>query len=177
MHLTWVLLLALAAICLGDAGVLDYVEPVLGTPVVATSAEYVAGVLGERGWTQIETDGERVSAVYVGDGRDEDLAFTFTPPASMPDEIHQDILTVDYTYVPWLEREGAVERARAEFERLVGAFDYLIGPGGTETTDAHLVHTWPGREASRVELVLAPMWAAKLTVKVDLVPLREPEGD
>lgn len=176
MHVTWFILLTLAAVCLADAGVLDFVEPILGTPVVATSMGYVAGVLAERGWSQIEADEERVTAVYVGDGRDEHLTFTFTP-APTSGEIHQDILAVEYTYVPWLEIAGAVEGTQAEFDRLAGAFDYLVGPGGTEKGDERWSHTWPDRDASRIELVLAPIWDTKLTASVDLVPLRVPEGD
>ena len=193
MRMTWVLLLALTALCLADAGVLDFVEPILGTPVVATSADYVAGVLEERGWLSIETDGNLVSADWVADGRDERLTFTFTPPASTPTEpseaseasyapgepsyapgkTHQDILTVEYTYVPWLEIEGGVPRVRAEFDRLIVAFDYLIGGGETETTDAGVVHYWPGRDSESIELILWPMYSTKLTVRVNLVPLRE----
>jgi len=174
---SWILLMTLAAICLADAGVLDYVEPILGTPVVATSMGYVTGVLAERGWTQIEADEERVTADYVGDGRDERLTFTFSPTASTPSEIHQDILEVEYTRVPWLEIEGAVEGVRVEFDRLIVAFDYLIGPGITEKNEDKWSHTWADRDASRIELILAPMWDTRLTVSVNLVPLREPEGD
>ncbi|MCX7022127.1 MAG: hypothetical protein NTW26_07650 [bacterium] len=194
MRKTGILLIAMTALCLADAGVLDFVEPILGTPVVATSMGYMTGVLAERGWTQIEADEKQVTADYVGDGRDEHLTFTFTPAASTPDEpseasyapgepsyapgkTHQDILTVDYTYVPWLEIEGGAQRARAEFDRLIVAFDYLIGPGETEATDAGVVHTWPGRDMSRIELILAPMYSTRLTVWVNLVPLREPESD
>jgi hypothetical protein len=177
MHMTWVFLLTLAVVCLADAGVLDYVEPILGTPVVATSVNYVTGVLAERGWTQIETDGERVSAVYVGDGRDERLAFTFTPAPPESDETHQDLLTVEYTYVPWLERDGGVERVKAEFDRLVEAFCYLIGPGVVDSSTEFWSHTWPDRDLSSIELVLAPVWDTKLVAWVNLVPLRVPEGD
>jgi hypothetical protein len=173
MRVTWGLLLALTALCLADAGVLDYVEPILGTPVVATSADYVAGVLEERGWLSIETGGNLVSADWVGDGRDERLRITFTPIAPTSTETHQDILTVEYTYVPWLEIEGGVPRVKAEFDRLIVAFDYLIGGGETETSDAGVVHYWPGRELSRIELILWPMYSTKLIVSVNLVPLRE----
>jgi len=180
MHVTWFILLTLAAVCLADAGVLDFVEPILGTPVVATSMDYVTGVLAERGWSQIEADEERVTAVYVGDGRDERLTFTFTPVPGSSSEIHQDLLTVEYTYVPWLELPGAVERTRAEFHRLAEAFDYLVGPGVTEKNDEKWSHTWPDRDASRIELILVPMWDTQLTVSVNLAPLRKweppPEG-
>ena len=173
MRKTWVLLIALSSLCLADAGVLDYVEPILGTPVVATSADYVAGVLEERGWTSIETGEESVSARWVGDGRDESLTFTFTP-APTSGEIHQDILTVDYTYVPWLELPDAVERTKEEFHRLAEAFCYLIGPGAVEASTEMWSFYWPDRESSRLELVLAPIWDTKLTASVSLVPLREP---
>ncbi len=174
---TGILLIAMTAVCLADAGVLDFVEPILGTPVVATSMGYVAGVLAERGWSQIEADEERVSAVYVGDGRDENLAFTLSPIPGSSSTIHQDILTVEYTYVPWLELPDAVERTKAEFDRLVRAFDYLIGPGVIEASVEMWSFTWPDRDSSRIELVLAPIWDTKLTASVDLVPLRVPEGD
>ncbi len=177
MRMTWVFLLTLAVVCLADAGVLDYVEPILGTPVVATSVDYVTGVLAERGWTQIEVDGERVTAVRVGDGRDERLAFTFTPAPPVPDETHQDLLTVEYTLVPWLEVAHAVEMIQLEFDRLAGAFDYIVGPGVTEKNDELWRHTWPDRDSSRLELVLAPVWDTKLVASVQLVPLRVPEGD
>jgi hypothetical protein len=184
---TGILLIAMTAVCLADAGVLDYVEPILGTPVVATSMGYVTGVLTERGWTQIEIEGERVSAVYVGDGRDERLAFTLTPAPPVPDEpseasytpgkIHQDLLTVEYSRVPWLEIAGAVEVSKAEFDRLAEAFDYLVGPGITEKNDETWSHTWPDRDLSRLELILTPVWDTKLVASVQLVPLRVPEGD
>lgn len=174
MRKTGILLIAMTAVCSADAGVLDYVEPILGTPVVATSADYVAGVLEERGWTSIEVGEENVSARWVGDGRDESLAFAFTPAPPVPDEIHQDLLTVDYTYVPWLEIAGSVERTKAEFDRLVEAFCYLVGPGVTEKNEKMWSHIWPDRDSSRVELILWPMYTTKLTVWVNLVPLREP---
>ncbi|HDR06382.1 MAG TPA: hypothetical protein ENN88_01990 [Candidatus Coatesbacteria bacterium] len=180
MRKTGILLIAVPALVLADAGVLDYVEPFLGTPVVATSAAYVAQVLEERGWTSIEAEEERVSAVRVGDGRDESLILTFTPSRATPSEIHQDILTVKYTYVPWLERESAfetAERLKAEFDRLAEAFDYLIGPGETEKDAAWWSHRWPDRESSLLELVLEPIWDTRLTASVALAPLREPEGD
>jgi hypothetical protein len=174
---SWGLLITLAGLCLADAGVLDYVEPILGTPVVATSVDYVTGVLAERGWTRIEADGESVTAVYVGDGRDESLTLTFTPAPSEADEAHPDIVEVEYTRVPWLELPDAVEGVRAEFDRLAAAFDYLVGPGVTEKNDEVWSHTWPGRDASRIELTLEPAWDTRLVAAVRLIPLREPVGD
>jgi hypothetical protein len=175
---TTLLVLTLTPVlCLADAGVLDYVEPVLGTPVIATGVEYVTGVLKERGWTQIEADEERVTAIYVGDGRDERLTFTFTPAPPVPYEVHLDIVTVEYTRVPWLEIEGARERVKAEFDRLVEAFCYLVGPGVTEKNEEKWSHTWPDRDSSRIELILEPIWDTRLVASVRLVPLRMREGD
>lgn len=181
MRTTLCVLILTPFLCLADAAELDYYEPVLDTPIVATNVAYVTDVLEEKGWSLVEATEVKVSAIYVGEGRDERLTFTFTPTTSTSVETHQDILTVEYTYVPWLEIEGGVERVKAEFNRLVSAFDYLIGPGMTETSAEEWSHTWPGRDASRIELILAPMYATKLTVSVNLVPLQEweppPEGE
>ena len=177
MNRVGILILTLPVLCLADAAEMDYYEPILGTPVVATNVAYVTDVLEEQGWTSIEADEEKVSAIYVGDGRDERLAFTFTPPGSTATEPHQDIVAVEYTYIPWLEYGADVERWKEEFNRLVEAFDYLIGPGVTETSEAGWSHTWPERDSSRIELLLEPMWDTCLTVSVNLEPLRVPESD
>lgn len=177
MNRAGILFLVLPVICLADAGVLDYVEPILNTPVVATSPGYVVSVLEEQGWTSIEADYGRVDALRVGDGRDERLTFTFSPTAETPTEIHQDILEVEYTYVPWLEVEESVERVKEEFNRLVAAFEHLIGAGVSETSEAGWGHSWPDRDSSRIELLLEPMWDTCLTVSVNLEPLRVPESD
>ena len=48
MRTTLLVLILTPVLCLADAGVLDYLEPVLETPVVATNVAYVADVLEER---------------------------------------------------------------------------------------------------------------------------------
>ena len=178
MNRAGILFMVLPVICLADAGVLDYVEPILNTPVVATSVGYVVGVLEEQGWSLVEATGEKVTAARTTDGGEERLSFEFSEAdVTTLTELHQDIVQIDYSYTPWLEYGVDVDRWKGMFEELVAAFDYLIGPGVTETSDTGIVHTWPGRDSSLIELLLEPVWETRLTVSVELVPLREPEDD
>ncbi len=176
MNRAGILFLVLPVICLADAAELDYVEPLLNTPVVATNVGYVVDVLEERGWSLVEATGEKVTAARTTDGGEERLSFEFSEAdVTTLTELHQDLVFTEYRYVPWLEYGVQTERWRAMFDRLAEAFDYLIGPGVTETSDTGVVHTWPDRDTSLIELVLEPVWDTRLTASVDLVPLRVPE--
>ncbi len=177
MNRAGILFLILPVLCLADASILDYVEPFLNTPVVATNTEQVTESLLAQDWRVTEDAELCVTAERTAKNGEEHLTLRFSPGGSTATELHQDIVTVEYTYIPWLEYGADVERWKEEFNRLVEAFDYLIGPGVTETSEAGWSHTWPERDSSRIELLLEPMWDTRLTVSVNLVPLREPEND
>lgn len=170
---TGIFFLTLPVLCLADVGVMDHFEPFLNTNVVATNAGHVVDVLEERGWSLVEATGVKVTAARTTDDGEERLSFEF----STADDtiLYEGIIFTEYRYVPWLEYGVQTERWEAMFDRLVEAYDYLIGPGVTETSDTGIVHTWPGRE-SRIELILKPVWDSQLTASVDLVPLHGKGG-